>query len=402
MPLMNDGNDTLVSPNPHNADGFGRFRVSSPNVLFEANFVQNSRPLDFTQFTSGSGAVTRNANEVSMNLTTSTASGDVALYQSKKYHHYIPGQSFLIFLTGKFSTTQSGLVQRFGYFDDNNGFFFELNGTTLNVVRRTSISGSVVETRIAQSNWNIDKMDGQGEGPSDVLLDVSKQQIFLIDFQWLGSGRVRLGLDIDGVVYYVHEFLHANILDVPYSQTGTLPVRAEIRNTTAISSASNLRLTCTSVISEGQTSLLTYSHSVNTGVDPRDLTASFLPVLSIRLKAANNRAQIIPRKFSAYSANNDPVLVEIRLNATLTGGSWISAGANSIAEYNTTSTAVAGGEIIDSFYINEDNIFNAGFASTFQSLNSDYNGTADTLTICAVRMSVGADFAAAITFDELF
>jgi hypothetical protein len=48
-------------------------------------------------------------------------------------------------------------------------------------------------------------MDGTGR--SGITLDVTKTQIFIVDLEWLGVGRVRLGFVIDGKIYYCHEIL---------------------------------------------------------------------------------------------------------------------------------------------------------------------------------------------------
>lgn len=122
-----------------------------------------------------------------------------------------------------------------GYFDALNGVIFRQNGTTdLQLILRTSTSGSVSDSNmVLQSAWNIDKLDGTGV--SGKTLDITKAQILIIDLQFLGMGRVRVGFDIDGTIYYVHQFLNANNLSVPYMQQATLPIGMLV---TASSSAS--------------------------------------------------------------------------------------------------------------------------------------------------------------------
>ena len=50
-------------------------------------------------------------------------------------------------------------------------------------------------------------------------------------------GRVRIGFDIDGIVYYAHEFLHANVLTIPYTQTLNLPIRGQLTTTAGVAAS---------------------------------------------------------------------------------------------------------------------------------------------------------------------
>jgi hypothetical protein len=83
-----------------------------------------------------------------------------------------------------------------------------------------------VETRIPQSQWNIDKMDGTG--PSGYSIDLSKMQMFYIDYTWYGAGYVRWGLrGPNGNVVYVHRMPNNNINNEAYMRSGNLPARYE-------------------------------------------------------------------------------------------------------------------------------------------------------------------------------
>jgi hypothetical protein len=83
-----------------------------------------------------------------------------------------------------------------------------------------------IDTRVPQSEWNIDTMDGNG--PSGFELDLSKMQMFYIDYSWYGAGFVRWGLrGLDGTVYYVHKLLNNNTNSEAYMRSGNLPGRYE-------------------------------------------------------------------------------------------------------------------------------------------------------------------------------
>jgi hypothetical protein len=88
------------------------------------------------------------------------------------------------------------------------------------------IPSRTVDTRIPQSQWNIDKCDGTG--PSGFNIDLSKMQMFYIDYSWYGAGFVRWGFrGPDGNVIYVHKLINNNVNTEAYMRSGNLPARYE-------------------------------------------------------------------------------------------------------------------------------------------------------------------------------
>jgi hypothetical protein len=89
------------------------------------------------------------------------------------------------------------------------------------------IATKTVDTRIPQEEWSIDKCDGNG--PSGYDLDLSRIQMCYIDYSWYGAGKIRFGFKTDdGLVRYVHEFKHNNVLFESYFRSGNLPARYEV------------------------------------------------------------------------------------------------------------------------------------------------------------------------------
>ena len=83
-----------------------------------------------------------------------------------------------------------------------------------------------VETRIPQSEFNLDKVDGSG--PSGYNIDLTKMQMFYIDYSWYGAGFIRWGLrGPDGNVFYVHKMPNNNVNNEAYMRSGNLPARYE-------------------------------------------------------------------------------------------------------------------------------------------------------------------------------
>jgi hypothetical protein len=185
-----------------------------------------------------------------------------------------------------------GGSNRVGMFDNQNGFYFEYDGQTLYAVRRSStaqLSGRVsvtngsnsvtgvatkfssqlkpgdyivirgmsyvvniitsdtqmyigpeyrgsnstncaasktINVRYPQSSWNMDKMDGTGS--SLINLDLTKMQMFYMDYTWYGAGAIRFGFKNNrGEVVYCHRIPNSNINTEAYMRTGNLPARYE-------------------------------------------------------------------------------------------------------------------------------------------------------------------------------
>lgn len=88
------------------------------------------------------------------------------------------------------------------------------------------IISRTVNTKIPQSSWNIDKCDGTG--PSGYTLDLSKMQMFYMDYSWYGAGFIRWGFrGPDGNVIYVHKLANNNLNTEAYMRSGNLPARYE-------------------------------------------------------------------------------------------------------------------------------------------------------------------------------
>jgi len=236
----------------------------------------------------------------------------------------------------------TGSTNRVGIYDDQNGVFFEFDGTTLSVVRRSStyqIAGDItvnngsntvlsssgafskqiapgdfivikgtsykvhsitsdtaltltnsyrgpsitspsfaivtktVDTKVPQSSWNLDKMDGKGQ--SKFAIDLSKMQMFYIDYSWYGAGYIRWGFrGTDGVVTYCHKMVNNNVNFEAYMRSGNLPARYETSTIPATSFATATIGASDTTIFVGDTSKF----------PTPDLTAAvpYVPTLMIR------------------------------------------------------------------------------------------------------------------------
>ena len=83
------------------------------------------------------------------------------------------------------------------------------------------------ETEWEQSDWNLDRCDGSGK--SGYTLDLTKMQMFYMDYSWYGAGFIRWGFRAtDGNVIYAHKIPNNNFNTEAYMRSGNLPARYEV------------------------------------------------------------------------------------------------------------------------------------------------------------------------------
>lgn len=332
-------------------DAFGRLRVSNPALtLFDSQLHYNDQPLLWYTKTAGTGTTTHDPDEAGLFLTVS-ANNDSVIRQTKQYHRYQPGKSQSIKCTG----TMAGTGDMY-------------------VVQRSKVSGAVIEQRVAQEDWNFDCFDGNGV--SGVILQQDKSQIWTMDLEWLSVGQVRMGMVSHGAVAHCHIFENENLNPGAYMVTANLPVRYEIKVENNIvyqrvgyfddsngvffekqmpfSAAVSFLQICCNVESEGGfEESLGIPFSGNTGNTKIDVNNVRVPLFSFRPRAlfngVENRGTLIPLGFNAY-VDTAPCLFEIVYNGTLTGANFQPFNDDSIAEIDSSATAITGGQVIQSLY----------------------------------------------------
>jgi hypothetical protein len=317
--------------------GFGSLKVAQERALgvYESS-LDEYRDL-FTVEETGGGQLSYAPEESSEVLSVTGSSGDAVKMTTNRYHYYLPGASNLIKMTSAVGDIgKAGNKRSWGYYDDNDGLFFELDNNILYVVIRSSTTGSVVNTRVAQTNWNSDKLDGTGI--SDVNIDITKVQIWWIEFQWLGAGRVRFGIfGASGERIVCHQFNNAGANALPYMRTGTLPIRFENYNTSATGSSSEMRVVCAAVYVEGTYEDYTFWRFSDINVANKVVTSNS-DLFSIRLKnqvqGKHNSVVIFPETLEVFTTG--PVAITLWENTTVVDGTWESLA--SVGEVNYSGT----------------------------------------------------------------
>lgn len=396
-----------------NSDAFGRTRVSNPLTLFDSSHRYRDNNL-WTSLIVGTGSTVGFVTTQGLiNIGIGTTDGCSVIRETTKTFSYQPGKSLLVMNTFVPETPKANLTQRVGYFGADNGIYFEIAGigsTSISFVERSLSLGK--ETRVPQSEWNGDKLDGTGH--SGITLDPTKAQILWTDIEWLGLGTVRVGFVIDGKFIHCHSFHHANVIQSTYITTASLPLRYEIANTGVTTTTSTLKQVCSTVISEGGYELRGLQQGIGTTItSPIRLNTAgiYYPIISLRLKSSPNRldAIVILTALSFMGiTNNANYNWQVRASADTTGGAnWVSAGSDSAVEYKIDGGSVTGGRILAEGYTSASNqvvtatdiLKEALFK--FQLERDGLTGTPYELTLVAAGSIANADVHASMDWEEV-
>lgn len=339
-----------LTPSGTVTDAFGRLRVAEPHTIFDSQHqdVENDK---WDTLITGSGTKTHLPDESVVKLEIDTANGSSIIRETIRTMPYQPGKSLLIMNTFVMGEPKANVTQRVGYFTTNNGIYLENTAGTNYLVMRSSVTGSVVENRVAQSDWNTDIFDGtgysgQGSAPEHKTgLDVTKSNLFWMDIEWLGVGDVRCGFLVDGVLKTAHIFHNDNRNTTTYMRSAILPLRYEVLNTGVTTGNTAMRQICSTVISEGGYNQINQTRSATTPLTGKNLPSGVeTPIISIRLKSGRTNAVVLPISVDLYGLQATAFKYTIYENVTsLTDASFVTTDSSSAVEYDISATALTGG-----------------------------------------------------------
>ena len=384
-------------------DAFDRLRVSNPYTLFDSKQLHDKQPLFWDEALNGTSTSVHLSADACTEMSVSTT-GDYVIRQTKQRFNYQPAKSQLCLFT--FHTeVDSGVRKRVGQFTNDggaytdafNGIFFEISGS--NVSWNIAKNGSITES-VLQADWNYDTMDGTG--PSLQTLDLDAPQIGIIDYEWLGIGRVRVGFVIDGLIRYVHYFNHANdaSFDSVYMSTPNLPMRYEIYS---YGGAGTMDHICSSVISEGGVEENGVLRGVyNSSAVSSLLTGNTYAIIGIKLKNAYKDVTVTPTAISMLCTTNDSYRWSLRLNPTVAGTFTYSDVDNSAIQraLGTASNTVSGGIEIGVGFANQIVPSNISLETALR-MGSNIDGTLDSLVLCITPITNNMTVYGSLSFREL-
>lgn len=392
---------TLTPSNNGTSDAFDRLRVSQPYAIFDSKHLIDSGSILWAETASVGSKIEYTSSRASVKLKAFGTNGQV-IRQTRQRFNYQPGKSQFVAQTFLFSSESAGVIKRLGYFDDNNGIFLEQSGTNINVVLRSSASLVVSESRISQSNWNIDTLTGTGA--SGQTIDFTKAQIFAADFEWLGVGIIRYGFFMASTLYYVHQITNQNALTSVYMSTPNLPLRYEITNT-AGATTGTLEQICSTVVSEGGYEFGGILRAADTRDRSVEITASaYRPVVAIRYAAGKQFPSVSLTSIAVLnlSSSVSALRYSLLLNPSFSAAPTFQSIPNSAVEFATGSNQTIGSDgmkLLTGFAGTLDKNASSDLQS-FIRLGCDITGSSDILCLAVQALTGSCNVAGSITYRE--
>lgn len=383
-------------------DSFGRLRVSQVTSLLDVKQLGDNAPLFIDEEING-GATSTYINSSSI-METST-SGDYVIRQSFQRSLYQNGKSQQILMTMDNFQPETNIIKRIGYYnsldtndyqDNLDGIFLESSDSEVKV--KIYKNGSEV-INVPQTQWNIDALDGSGT--SGININWENSQIFEVDFEWLGVGRVRFSLVVDGTIIPFHYYNHANNNQGVYMISPNQPIRWEIRQT-GVGSGKYSHI-CASVGSEGALNQLGVERSINSGdsaVQANDPNTEYA-VLGIRLNNQSLNDVVTLLRFNLFGSTNDNFHYQVHLNPTLsTEPNWQYLENSAIDWFQNDVTVTSDGIILDSGYVSGQTS-RSGLIDNALRVGTDLNLTSDIVVIAVQPLTTNLDVYGSLTFKEL-
>lgn len=313
--------------------------------------------------------------------TSTTANGRAALFTAER-GVYNSGYAAQIGLGVRIPTKPTGnQIAKWGARADGEGIYFVQDETGLAVAR---LSNSV-ETLYRQSDWNMDTLDGTG--PSGVTFNPADGRVCQIIFTYYGDGQIvwEIAAEVDGVQRKIpfHAIKFKGELSL---RNANLPIFAEVDNG---GDATSLDL----YVHGRQYSIIgDYNPKRRFTGQARGSVATgttAVPLVTFRTKTGFDNRKVRISGYQVKPATED-VIIEARLNGTLTGATYATPTNHSASETalqaDINATAITGGEVVWTDFIESGKNTNSADVSSQNGLELDIPAN-QPITLCARTLS---------------
>jgi len=398
-------NNKIAYSDSPNLDAFGRLRTSSVTSLLEYKHVSDKLPLVINEVTAGTATSIFDPLNAQVVMSTS-ATNDYVIRQGKSRGIYQPGKSQIVESSFSNFQLETNVIKRVGYFTSSttapynsilDGFVLESNGQTNTISFQIWQSGSTTYSASTTSWLTTDY--------NVTNIDWSKSQLMFIDYQWLGVGRTRFGLVIDGEVKIFTTYTAANTINHVYMKSANQPIRYEIRQVG--SGSGTLNMICSQISMEGSLNNLNRTIGIPAFSTQTMATADTkYPLIGFRLNPNEGGASIALSDINSINTTNPSkadYYLTLEFNPTLSSPATFTGITNTPVQYSLGGgrTVTTNGQILATFlgsgsgsqvdsYEFKDNMIKAG-------VNID--GTSDEMWVCAVAAGSGQDMRTSINLS---
>ena len=203
---------------------FGERFVSHRLPKISANFCYPPDARSSTQTTLNGGSVSLVDSQLT--LQTGVDVAGFASIQTNDYLRYSAGRDAEAMFTRIFTLGEMDSFDYGGLFDLNDGFFLGMDNEDFIIGVRRLASDILVK----QSDFNRDKLDGNG--PSRFVLDITKMNIFRINYGYLGIApcyyQIFGGSEKGWITFHVHDVVNKQAMT--HISNPYLPLRIEVAN----------------------------------------------------------------------------------------------------------------------------------------------------------------------------
>jgi len=394
-------NNQIAYSDSVNLDAFGRLRVSETTSLLELKYDQDKLPNQVDEVVSGSASSTLDSTNACVIMSVSNTDGYV-IRQSKERAIYQPGKSQLCDFSFSDFELNSNVIKRVGYFSSTtaatydsqfDGFFLESNGVNNKISFQIWRTGTLILSA-ATDTWDSSQID-----PSTI--NWSKTNLMVVDFQWLGVGRVRFGMNLSGNTYIFSTNSGTNNLDDVYMTSPDQPIRYEIRSSGGTGSFHQI---CSAVNDEGTRNTIKRTGSVSQ-ISTVTLSNEFVkyPFIGIRPSANYEQVTIQLTNCQVLNTSNDNFLITVEINPTISSGMTYSSGNTAEWEYSlgTGAQTVTSDGVIIAGFIGEAGtsaLTTIDLTETEIKPGRKIDGTIDQLWICITPLGNTATFIGSTNF----
>ena len=302
-----------------NADGLTR--VGQSTCLFAGKQDGERDIIKFNH--TGTGSITFADNEDTMTV----GVGQYYIKQSKQVCPYFEGKVQSIELTTRNFQIQSGLYKQIGYFSSSgtaphtankDGYLIETNGIT------SKLDLVAIKNGVETVRRNFYDFNGDFDQTIFNTLDLSKFQVWKIEFLWLGGAAFKLWFKLNNqwVLLHSEQWDGATNTDTfggsPIVLSPNQFIRYEIRSTTGTGS---LTYVCSQVSTEGSIDESGYANSVfNLASITANATNTTYALKGIKKQVAfkNTKIQIVDFGIGITSTVDSGIIL-LLLNPTLSG-----------------------------------------------------------------------------------
>ena len=322
---------------------FGEVITANLTPIVQADFVYGINANLFKSTLTGSGTAT-STSQMGIASTSATINSS-SLIETVRRAKYRAGEGLLARFTAQFTAGAANSTQLAGMRNAAiDGWFIGYNGTSFGIMYRRNS----VDTWIAQSSFNKDKLDGTGS--SGITIDPTKINIFQLSVGYIG---------VRGCTFSImHPTTGAWTLFHDHILTGTTTDQTQSINPTMTFGiqATNTSNNTNIVVKNGSVGVFiigarerigsTYGVNNNKSVSTTDTN-----LLTIRnnttINGVTNQSQIRIRSLSVATAAGVPVVFKLIKNTTLGGvPAYTDVDAtNSCAARDIAGTTVTGGNV---------------------------------------------------------